>query len=89
MLEEALLESGGFDGTQRELLGLTDRLLTAIETGDADTYASLCADDLSCFEDVCRHRIDGVGFHLHLVERASGADPLCVRHDLLSPRVQV
>lgn len=90
MIEQAMLDDARFDATQRELLMLTDRLLGAIATGDATTYASLCAPELSCYEDVCPYRIDGVDFHLHLVERAALApEGQPARWDILTPRVQV
>lgn len=90
MIEDAMLDDARFDPVQRELLRLTDRLLGAIATGDAATYVSLCAPELSCYEDVCPYRIDGVDFHLHLVERAAGArDGQPARWDFLTPRVQV
>lgn len=88
MLENAMLDDARFDQVQRELLAATDALLTAIATGDAATYASLCVPELSCFEDVCPYRIDGVAFHLHLVERGA-ARPRPARTDILTPRVQV
>jgi ketosteroid isomerase-like protein len=90
MLETAILDAARLDPVQRELLAVTDRLLTAIMTGDTETYASLCTPDLSCFEDVCAHRIDGVTFHLHLLERtAARRGAQAERCDILSPRVQV
>lgn len=90
MLEPALIEDARLDESQRRLLGLTDRLLEAIRAGDVETYTSLCAPELSCYEDVCAHRIDGLEFHLHLVRRAAlhpEAQP--TRQDILTPRVQV
>ena len=80
----------GLDDTQRALLQLTWELLDAIHNGDVDTYAALCTADLSCFEDVCSYRIDGVEFHLtlmHLMTKSPENKP--ARFDMLSPRVQV
>ena len=88
MLENAMLDDARFDRAQCELLAATDALLTAIATGDASTYASLCVPELSCYEDVCPYRIDGVAFHLHLVQRAA-SHPQPARTDILTPRVQV
>lgn len=90
MLEPALLEDARFDPVQRELLEITATLLEAIRTGDVQTYVSLSLPELSCFEDICDYRVDGLGFHLHLLRRAAenpGAQP--VRQDILAPRVQV
>lgn len=90
MLEPALLDDARMDADQRELLQLTDQLLEAIRVGDAAFYASVCAPELSCFEDVCPYRVDGVAFHLHLLKRAAERpDAQPVRQDILSPRVQV
>lgn len=90
MLEPALLDDARFDATQRELLRVTDALLEAIRVGDAHTYASLCEPALSCFEDVCPYRVDGLAFHVHLVKRAADRpEEQPVRQDILSPRVQV
>ncbi len=83
-----MLDDARFDQVQRELLAATDAILTAIAAGDAATYASLCVPELSCYEDVCPYRIDGVAFHLHLVQRAASR-PQPVRTDILTPRVQV
>lgn len=90
MLEPALLDDAGFDEGQRELLRVTATLLEAIRTGDEATYSSLCAPELSCFEDVCPYRVDGVEFHLHLLRyAASHPERQPVRQDILTPRVQV
>ncbi len=90
MYEEALIENARLDAAQRELLEITWRMLDAIHTGDADTYAALCTDDLSCFEDVCQYRIDGVEFHNTLI-RQMAQNPAMkpARFDMLAPRVQV
>ncbi len=90
MIEAALLDDARLDPVQRELLSLTDRLLQAIHMGDSATYTSLCTPELSCFEDVCPYRIDGVAFHAHLVKHtARQSSGSSARSDILSPRVQV
>lgn len=73
----------------QELLDITTRMLAAIHNGEADTYSALCADDLTCFEDVCPYRIDGIPFHVSLIKQMA-EDPLQqpVRFDLLTPKVQ-
>ncbi len=90
MIEPALIEDARLDAIQRELLEIAWRMLDAIHTGDADTYAALCTNDLSCFEDVCQYRIDGVEFHNTLI-RQMAQNPAMkpVRFDMLAPRVQV
>jgi hypothetical protein len=90
MMEAALLDDGRFDVTQRELLEITWRMLHAIHTGDAGTYAALSMPDLSCYEDVCAYRIDGLEFHLALIQQmASKTDLKPARFDILTPRIQV
>jgi len=80
------------DSTQSEVLDITARMLRAIHSGDAETYRSLCASELSCFEtDVSKYRIDGVDFHLSLIKEMHDRkvyDNL-VRFDILTPLVQV
>lgn len=90
MIESALIEASGMDAAQRELLEISWRMLDAIHTGDADTYAALSTADLSCYEDVCAYRIDGLEFHLTLI-RQMAQNPYLkpVRFDMLTPRVQI
>ena len=90
MIEESLLADGKFDQDQRDLLEITWNMLDAIHTGDALTYAELSLPDLSCYEDVCPYRIDGLEFHLSLIRQMS-AGPASgpVRFDMLDPRAQV
>ena len=65
-------------------------MLEAIHTGDADTYAELSTPDLSCYEDVCAYRIDGLEFHLALIRQMAQNPALRpTRFDMLTPRVQV
>jgi ketosteroid isomerase-like protein len=89
-LEKEVLDATRFDAAQRELLEITWRMLHAIDTGDAETYAALSSQELSCFEDVCAYRIDGLEFHLDLI-RLMGRSPerAPIRFDMLSPRVQI
>ncbi len=90
MIESALLDDARFDATQRELLEISWRMLHAIHTGDAGTYAALSMPDLSCYEDVCAYRIDGLEFHTALIQQmAASADLKPARFDMLTPRVQV
>jgi ketosteroid isomerase-like protein len=90
MYETALMQDARLDATQQELLRITWRMLNAIHSGDAETYSHLCTDDLSCFEDVCQYRIDGLEFHLSLIRQMAQNSALKpTRFDILSPRVQV
>jgi hypothetical protein len=80
------------EAPEQELLEIVNRMLNAIHSGDKDTYKSLCSAELSCFEtDVAPYRIDGVDFHLGLMEemRARKTYESLVRFDMLTPRVQV
>lgn len=90
MYEPALAAMAHLDETQRELLEITWRMLHAIHTGDAAAYADLSTADLSCFEDVCDYRIDGLEFHVALIKQmAQNLDLRPARFDILSPRIQV
>ena len=90
MYEPALEEEARLAPVQRELLAITWRMLDAIHTGHAEVYADLCTEDLSCFEDVCAYRIDGVEFHLALIRQMAQNPALQpTRFDILSPRIQV
>lgn len=90
MYETALIAEARLDETQKELLEITWHMLDAIHTGDAATYARFSTADLSCFEDVCAYRIDGLEFHLTLI-RQMAQNPAMkpTRFDMLTPRVQV
>lgn len=85
--EESVLAP--FDPAQREVLEIAHRLVESITFGNADTYRSLCVPDLSCFEEVTPHRIDGVDFHVSLIQQMAAAGRPARRFDLLSPRVQL
>jgi calcium/calmodulin-dependent protein kinase (CaM kinase) II len=80
------------NSTERELLEITHRMLAAIHAGDIETYRSLSAPDLSCYEtDVAPFRIDVLEFHLDLMTamRERGVYNTLTRFDVLTPRVQV
>jgi hypothetical protein len=90
MYEKALEDEARLDATQRELLAITWNMLEAIHTGNADLYADLCTEDLSCFEDVCAYRIDGLKFHLALIRQMAQNPALQpTRFDILTPRIQI
>ncbi len=90
MYEKPLEDDARLDPTQRELLNLTWKMLNAIHTGDRATYGSLCLPELSCYEDVCAYRIDGLEFHLSLIRQMAETAALQpVRFDMLTPRIQV
>jgi len=57
------------DDTQRELLELTERLLTSIVAGDWKTYQSLCDANLTAFEPEARGQlVEGLAFHRYYFE---------------------
>lgn len=90
MLDPAALESIGSDEKARELLQITWKILDAIHNGDAKIYAFYSSPELSCFEDVCPYRIDGLDFHLDMIRlMASNTENRPVRFDLLNPKVQL
>lgn len=90
MYEKALEDDAHLDATQRELLATTWNMLDAIHTGNADGYGEMCTDDLSCFEDVCPYRIDGLKFHLTLIRQMAQNPALKpTRFDILTPRIQI
>ncbi len=90
MYESELLDDARLDDVQRELLEITWQMLDAIHTGDADAYARHTAAELSCYEDVCAYRIDGLEFHLTLIRQmAQNSANRPTRFDMLTPRVQV
>lgn len=77
---------------EQALLDLTRRLLESIHAGDVETYRSPCTADLTCFEtDVAPYRIDGVQFHVDLMNamKAQSANANLTRFDMLSPSVQI
>ncbi|MDE2126961.1 MAG: nuclear transport factor 2 family protein [Armatimonadetes bacterium] len=90
MMDPSLPELLRLTEPERELLKLAWDMLAAIHSGDFEFYAAHCTPDLSCYEDVCPYRIDGLEFHLDMI-RVLGSDPSTfpVRFDLLTPRVQL
>ncbi len=90
MYETSLMDAAGMNSVERTLLEITWQMLEAIHTGDAELYASLSAPEMSCFEDVCDYRIDGVEFHMALIRQmAQNTMNRPIRFDILSPRVQI
>lgn len=77
---------------EQELLEIVHRMLTAIHTGDIETYRALSAPDLSCYEtDVTPYRIDVLEFHLDLMTAMKARETYrsLIRFDILTPRVQL
>ncbi len=63
-------------------------MLDAMYTADPKVHRQHCAEDMSSYEwYIAPHRIDGLEFHLKLIETGGNGSP--GRLDLLTPRVQV
>jgi ketosteroid isomerase-like protein len=77
-----------FEGEAQTLLLITQRILSAMYSGDAEAYTALVSEDVSAFEPhIAPYRMDGLPFHLDMI--ASGAAGKPSRLDILTPRVQV
>jgi hypothetical protein len=73
---------------ETEVLAITERMLQAMYTADPEVHRTHCAPDMSSFEwYIAPYRIDGLDFHLRLIE--SGGNGESSRLDMLTPRVQV
>ncbi|MGQ9815101.1 MAG: nuclear transport factor 2 family protein [Candidatus Roseilinea sp.] len=78
------------DAEQQIIWDTLRRHLTAIFSGDPETYAATTSEDLSLYEwYITPHRQDGLDFHLFLVSHASLPPGHEARYDLLEPRLQV
>ena len=74
--------------TEVELLRLTEQMLQAMYTADPEVHRRHCAEDMSAFEwYIAPYRVDGLEFHLRLIEAGGNGAPS--RLDMLTPRVQV
>ncbi len=90
MFEASLIKDMKLTAQQEELLNITWQMLEAIHTGDYETYGLFTSEELSCFEDVCAYRIDGLEFHLSLISQmARNPANRPERFDILSPRIQL
>ncbi len=73
---------------EAELLTLSRKLLTAIDTGDWITYASLCDESITCFEpEVLGHLVTGLPFHKYYFDLPSGSSPR--QSSIASPLVRI
>ena len=74
--------------TETEILALTRQMLDAMYTADPAVHRAHCTDDMTSFEwYIAPYRIDGVDFHLRLIEDGGNGTPS--RLEMLTPRVQV
>jgi ketosteroid isomerase-like protein len=66
------------------------RHLQAIFSRDAETYRATTADELSLYEwFVAPHRMDGLDFHLFMIENNWSKAEGNFRYDLWEPRLQL
>jgi len=73
---------------EEEVLTITRQMLDAMYTADPEVHRQHCAEDMSSYEwYIAPNRIDGLEFHLKLIEGGGNGAPS--RLDLLTPRVQV
>ena len=71
---------------EKEVLAITERMLQAMYTADPEVHRRHCAEDMSSFEwYIAPYRIDGVDFHLRLIESGGNGEPSHL--DMLTPRV--
>jgi len=71
-----------------EVLAITRRMLDAMYAADPEVHRRHSAEDMSSYEwYIAPQRIDGLAFHLALIE--SGGNGTSSRLDMLTPRVQV
>ena len=73
---------------EEEVLAITHQMLDAMYTADPTVHRRHCTEDMSSYEwYIAPNRIDGLEFHLKLIEGGGNGAP--GRLDLLTPRVQV
>ena len=71
-----------------EVLEITRQMLDAMYTSDPEVHRRHSAEDMSSYEwYIAPQRIDGLEFHLRLIE--SGGNGAASSLDMLTPRVQV
>lgn len=76
--------------TEQAIWDTLHRHLRSIFTGDGETYRATTAEDLSLYEwFVSPHRMDGLPFHLFMLEHSWAGAGDDFRYDLWEPRLQV
>ena len=71
-----------------EVLEITRQMLDAMYTANPEVHRQHSAEDMSSYEwYIAPQRIDGLAFHLALIE--GGGNGTSSRLDMLTPRVQV
>lgn len=73
---------------EEEVLDITRRMLEAMYTADPEVHRQHSMPDMSSFEwYIAPYRIDGLEFHLELIQAGGNGTP--TRLDMLTPRVQI
>ncbi len=73
---------------EAELLGLSEKLLTAIDGGDWAAYAALCDASITCFEpEAMGQLVAGLPFHKFYFDLPRGTTPK--QSTIASPHVRV
>jgi calcium/calmodulin-dependent protein kinase (CaM kinase) II len=73
-----------------ELLNLSRKLLIAIDTGDWQTYVSLCDESITCFEPEANgHLIAGLPFHKFYFDLPGSPTKPAKQSTISSPSVRV
>jgi calcium/calmodulin-dependent protein kinase (CaM kinase) II len=76
--------------TESEIIDLTKRLVESITQSDWQTYAELCADDLTAIEpEALGHLVQGMAFHKHYFDLADGSPYANVTTTISSPHVRL
>ena len=74
--------------TEDEVLTITRQMLDAMYSGNPEVHRTHSAEDMSSYEwYIAPQRIDGLEFHLALIE--AGGNGTSSHLDMLTPRVQV
>lgn len=85
----ATIEDEDVKSRKQEVIKLTEQLLTAIATGDFESYTKLVDPQLTCFEpETCGNLIEGLDFHRFYFDNASKsykASNMCI----LNPHVHL
>ncbi|MGI4790451.1 MAG: nuclear transport factor 2 family protein [Janthinobacterium lividum] len=73
---------------EEEVLEITHQMLDAMYTSNPEVHRKHSAEDMSSYEwYIAPQRIDGLAFHLALIEGGGNGEPS--RLDMLTPRVQI
>ena len=75
---------------EAELLELSKKLLTTIDTGDWTAYAALCDSSITCFEpEALGHLVEGLPFHKFYFDLPATATKPAKQSSIASPRVRL